>query len=69
VTITPASVQLRPRLIQHVQQVGIQAFLNEHLSATSSTYSTPTSTPDISVVKQRFFTNAHRPGSALPAHA
>jgi uncharacterized protein (DUF1800 family) len=47
-----------PALIQHVQQVGIQAFLNEQFSATSSTYPTPTSTQDIGVVKQRFFTNA-----------
>lgn len=47
-----------PTLIQHVQQVGLQAFLNEQYTATSSTYPTPTSTQDISVVKQRFFTNA-----------
>ena len=47
-----------PALIQHVQQVGMQAFLNEQFSATASTYPTPTSTQDISVVKQRFFTNA-----------
>ena len=47
-----------PALIQHVQQVGLQAFLNEQYAATSSTYTTPTSTQDISVVKQRFFTNA-----------
>jgi uncharacterized protein (DUF1800 family) len=47
-----------PALIQHVQQVGLQAFLNEQYAGTSSTYPTPTSTQDISVVKQRFFTNA-----------
>lgn len=47
-----------PALIQHVQQVGMQAFLNEQFGATASTYPTPTSSQDISVVKQRFFTNA-----------
>ena len=47
-----------PALIQHVQQVGLQAFLNEQYAATSSTYPPPTSTQDISVVKQRFFSNA-----------
>jgi uncharacterized protein (DUF1800 family) len=47
-----------PALIQHVQQVGMQAFLNEQFAATASPYPTPTSNQDISVVKQRFFTNA-----------
>jgi uncharacterized protein (DUF1800 family) len=46
-----------PALVQHVQQVGLQSFLNEQYAATASTYQTPTSTQDISVVKQRFFTN------------
>jgi uncharacterized protein (DUF1800 family) len=47
-----------PALIQHVQQVGLQPFLNEQFSATTSTYPTPPANSDISVVKQRFFTNA-----------
>jgi uncharacterized protein (DUF1800 family) len=47
-----------PALTQHLQQVGLQAFLNEQFSVTVSTYPTPGSTDDISVVKQRFFTNA-----------
>jgi uncharacterized protein (DUF1800 family) len=47
-----------PALIQHVQQVGLQPFLNEQFSATASTYPTPPANSDISVVKQRFFTNA-----------
>jgi uncharacterized protein (DUF1800 family) len=47
-----------PSLTQHVQQVGLQAFLNEQFSATASTYPTPASNADIGVVKQRFFTNA-----------
>ncbi len=47
-----------PALIQHVQQVGLQGFLNEQFSATASTYPTPPANSDISVVKQRFFTNA-----------
>jgi uncharacterized protein (DUF1800 family)/plastocyanin len=47
-----------PALTQHVQQVGLQAFLNEQFSAAPSTYPTPGSTDDISIVKQRFFTNA-----------
>jgi uncharacterized protein (DUF1800 family) len=44
--------------IQHVQQVGMQAFLNEQYAATASTYPTPAATDDIDVVKRRFFTNA-----------
>jgi uncharacterized protein (DUF1800 family) len=47
-----------PSLIQHVQQVGMQAFLNEQYSAAASTYPTPGAQDDISIVKQRFFTNA-----------
>ncbi len=47
-----------PALIQHVQQVGLQAFLNEQYAAAASTYPTPAANTDISVVKQRFFTNA-----------
>ncbi len=47
-----------PALIQHVQQVGMQGFLNEQFAATASTYPTPPANSDISVVKQRFFTNA-----------
>lgn len=44
--------------IQHVQQVGFQPFLTEQFNATASTYPTPGANNDISVVKQRFFTNA-----------
>ena len=47
-----------PALIQHVQQVGLQGSLNEQFSATASTYPAPPANSDISVVKQRFFTNA-----------
>ena len=47
-----------PALIQHVQQVGLQPFLNEQFSATTSTYPTPPANSNIDVVKQRFFTNA-----------
>jgi hypothetical protein len=47
-----------PALIQHVQQVGLQPFLNEQFSATASTYPTPPANSNIDVVKQRFFTNA-----------
>ena len=44
--------------IQHVQQVGLQGFLNEQYSATASTYPTPGANDTIDVVKQRFFTNS-----------
>jgi uncharacterized protein (DUF1800 family) len=47
-----------PATMQHVQQVGMQAFLNEQYAATASTYPTPGANDDITVVKQRFFTNA-----------
>ena len=47
-----------PASIQHVQQVGLQAFLNEQFNAPASTYPTPAATDDIEVVKRRFFTNA-----------
>jgi uncharacterized protein (DUF1800 family) len=47
-----------PALIQHVQQVGLQPFLNEQFSATASTYPTPPANSNIDVVKRRFFTNA-----------
>src|SRR5579864_9345439 len=47
-----------PALIQHVQQVGLQPFLNEQFSAIASTYPTPPANSNIDVVKQRFFTNA-----------
>jgi len=46
-----------PTSIQHVQQVGLQVFLNEQYSATASTYPTPGANDNIDVVKQRFFTN------------
>jgi len=44
--------------IPHVQQVGLQAFLNEQYSAPTSTYPAPGVNDNIDVVKQRFFTNA-----------
>ena len=47
-----------PATIQHVQTVGMQAFLNEQYAATASTYPAPGANDDITVVKQRFFTNA-----------
>ena len=47
-----------PASIQHVQQVGLQAFLNEQFAATASTYPAPAANTDIGPVKQRFFTNA-----------
>jgi uncharacterized protein (DUF1800 family) len=47
-----------PASMQHVQQVGIQAFLNEQYAAAASTYPTPGANDDIDVVKRRFFTNA-----------
>jgi uncharacterized protein (DUF1800 family) len=47
-----------PASIQHVQQVGLQAFLNEQYAATASSYPAPGANDDIDVVKRRFFTNA-----------
>jgi uncharacterized protein (DUF1800 family) len=47
-----------PATIQHVQTVGMQAFLNEQYAATASTYPAPGANDDITIVKQRFFTNA-----------
>jgi uncharacterized protein (DUF1800 family)/plastocyanin len=47
-----------PALIQHVQQVGFQGFLNEQFNATASSFPTPPANSNIDVVKQRFFTNA-----------
>jgi uncharacterized protein (DUF1800 family)/plastocyanin len=47
-----------PATLQHVQTVGMQAFLNEQYAATASTYPAPGANDDITVVKQRFFTNA-----------
>ena len=44
--------------IPHVQQVGLQAFLNEQYSAPTSTYPAPGVNDNMDVVKQRFFTNA-----------
>jgi uncharacterized protein (DUF1800 family) len=46
-----------PQLIQHVQTVGFQAFLNEQFAALASTYTTPTSKQDIHTVQAQFFTN------------
>ncbi|HST10626.1 MAG TPA: DUF1800 family protein, partial [Terriglobales bacterium] len=47
-----------PASMQHVQQVGTQAFLNEQYAATASTYPAPAATDDITFVQRRFFTNA-----------
>ena len=47
-----------PASIQHVQQVGLQAFLNEQYAATASTYPAPGVNDDIEAVQRRFFTNA-----------
>jgi uncharacterized protein (DUF1800 family) len=47
-----------PQLIQHVQQVGMQAFLNEQFNATPATYPTPGANDDIQFVQKRFFVNA-----------
>ncbi len=47
-----------PASIQHVQQVGLQAFLNEQFAAPASTYPAPAANTDTGPVKQRFFTNA-----------
>ncbi len=44
--------------IPHVQQVGLQGFLNEQYSAPMSSYPTPGANDNMDVVKQRFFTNA-----------
>jgi uncharacterized protein (DUF1800 family) len=47
-----------PQLIEHVQQVGLQGFLNEQFSATASSYPTPPANSNIQVVQSRYFTNA-----------
>lgn len=47
-----------PETIARVQQIGLQAFLNEQASAQTSTYPAPADGDDISVVQKRFFTNA-----------
>jgi len=47
-----------PQLIQHVQQVGMQAFLDEQFKATASTYPTPGANDDIHFVQNRFFVNS-----------
>jgi uncharacterized protein (DUF1800 family) len=47
-----------PQLIQHVQQVGMQAFLDEQFKATAATYTTPGANDDIHFVQNRFFVNA-----------
>jgi len=47
-----------PQLIAHVQQIGLQAFLNEQFTAPASTYPALVSTDSMSVMQQRFFANA-----------
>jgi uncharacterized protein (DUF1800 family) len=47
-----------PLLLSHVQQVGMQAFLNEQFATPSSAYPAPGPKDDLSVVQKRFFTNA-----------
>jgi len=49
--VTPAS-------LSHVQAVGMQAFLNEQFAAPISTFPAPAADDDMSVVQERFFTNA-----------
>jgi uncharacterized protein (DUF1800 family) len=47
-----------PQLIAHVQQVGLQGFLNEQFSTAPSTYPTPAANAAIQVVQSKFFTNS-----------
>ena len=47
-----------PALIEHVQSVGMQGFLNEQFSAAQSTYPLPPANSNIQPVQARFFTNA-----------
>ncbi len=46
-----------PALIEHVQAVGMQGFLNEQFAAAASTYPTPGPNDSIEVVQSKFFTN------------
>jgi uncharacterized protein (DUF1800 family) len=46
-----------PALIQHVQQVGFQTFLNEQYGATITNYSAPGPNDDMTTVQKRFFIN------------
>jgi uncharacterized protein (DUF1800 family) len=47
-----------PALIEHVQAVGMQGFLNEQFTTAASTYPTPGPNDSIEVVQSKFFTNA-----------
>ena len=47
-----------PQLISHVQQIGLQAFLNEQFNAPISTYPAPGPKDDVGFVEKRFFLNA-----------
>ena len=47
-----------PQLIQHVETVGLQGFLNEQFLTPLSTYPTPAANAAIQVVQSKFFTNA-----------
>jgi uncharacterized protein (DUF1800 family) len=47
-----------PALIEHVQAVGIQGFLNEQFTVAQSTYPAPAANSNIQPVQAKFFTNA-----------
>ncbi len=49
---------VNPLTLSHVQAVGMQAFLNEQFAMAASTYPAPGANDDMSVVQNRFFTNA-----------
>jgi uncharacterized protein (DUF1800 family) len=49
---------VNPLSLSHVQAVGMQTFLNEQFAMASSTYPAPGANDDMSVVQNRFFTNA-----------
>ncbi len=47
-----------PQSLSHVQAVGLKPFLNEQFAAPASTFPAPGPNDDMSVVQNRFFTNA-----------
>jgi len=47
-----------PQSITHVQQVGMQAFLDEQFAIAASTYADPGPNDDVGTVQRRFFVNA-----------
>ena len=49
---------VNPLSLSHVQAVGMQTFLNEQFAMAPSTYPAPGANDDMSVVQNRFFTNA-----------